>query len=377
MADAPVFIATDPAQVVADLVALYQATTGKTLQPAQIERLLIDVVAFRESQVRVGIQYACEQQLVAFAVGSNLDNLGLLVGVPRLGAMGSTTRLRVTLNAAQTADYPVALGYIVQTTDGKATFATVQTLLIPKGQLTGEVDALCQSTGSATNGYQPGDVSVPITILPEVALVQNITVTANGVDPETDDHLRQRIFEAPDHFSVAGPLGAYRFFALSTHPDIVDVSVESLMPGVVSVYPLMSTGLPDGAMVALVQAALNADDVRPVCDEVDVAAPTQVPYTIQVNVVPVTGQDPVALQQAIQARAQAFLYGETKADGTTTTGRQMQLGMDLVPSQILAALSVPGIYDMQVVSPAFLVVDPGQWANCTGVTVTMLGASDA
>jgi len=377
MTTAPEFISTDPAQVTADLVALYQTSTGKTLQPAQVERLLIDLAAFRETQVRIGIQYACEQQLVAFASGSNLDNLAQLLGVSRLGSSGSTTRLRITLSAAQLADFPIALGYTIQSNDGKAVFNSIQTLLIPKGQLSGEVDAVCLNTGTATNGYQPGDITIPITIVPEVASVTNITVTSGGMDPETDDHLRQRIFEAPDHFSVAGPLGAYRYFALSTSPDIVDVAVESTAPGVVSVYPLMSTGLPDPAMVALVQAALSADDVRPVCDLVEVAAPTEVPYAIVVNVVPITGQDATALQTTIQARAQAFLYGETLADGSTVRGRQSLLGQDLVPSQVIAALTVPGVYDLQVVSPTFQIVGPGEWANCTGVTVTMLGASDA
>jgi hypothetical protein len=49
--------------------------------------------------------------------------------------------------------------------------------------------------------------------------------TANGTDDETDEELRERIRLAPSQFSVAGPTGAYKFFAKSAHPSIVDVSV--------------------------------------------------------------------------------------------------------------------------------------------------------
>ena len=49
------------------MIASFQALAGRTLYPAQVERLLIDLYAYRESLVRNAIQYAAMQCLVAFA----------------------------------------------------------------------------------------------------------------------------------------------------------------------------------------------------------------------------------------------------------------------------------------------------------------------
>ena len=48
----------NPNLILADMVAAFQAAAGRTLQPAQVERLLINLYAYRESLVRNAIQYA-------------------------------------------------------------------------------------------------------------------------------------------------------------------------------------------------------------------------------------------------------------------------------------------------------------------------------
>ncbi|MGK3446175.1 baseplate protein, partial [Escherichia coli] len=42
--------------ITAEMIAKYEADTGKTLYPAQAERLLIDLWAYREMLVRVAVQ---------------------------------------------------------------------------------------------------------------------------------------------------------------------------------------------------------------------------------------------------------------------------------------------------------------------------------
>jgi hypothetical protein len=78
----------NPNLILADMVAAFQSAAGRTLQPAQVERLLINLYAYRESLVRNAIQYAGQQNLLAFAVFPMIDYLGQLLGVSRLGAQG-------------------------------------------------------------------------------------------------------------------------------------------------------------------------------------------------------------------------------------------------------------------------------------------------
>uniref|UniRef100_A0A1A9WW60 Collar domain-containing protein n=1 Tax=Glossina brevipalpis TaxID=37001 RepID=A0A1A9WW60_9MUSC len=61
------------------MIAWYEKVSGKTLYPAQDERLLINLIAYREALVRLAIQDTAEQNLVAFARAPMLDYLGELV----------------------------------------------------------------------------------------------------------------------------------------------------------------------------------------------------------------------------------------------------------------------------------------------------------
>lgn len=66
------------------LVAKYEELTGKTLYPAQADRLFLDVIAYREILVRNAIQDAATQNLLEFARAPMIDYLGDLMGVYRL-----------------------------------------------------------------------------------------------------------------------------------------------------------------------------------------------------------------------------------------------------------------------------------------------------
>ena len=84
MSDPVKLVDDDPLAIVDEMVARFQQDAGRTLYPAQIERLLIDQIAYREALVRAAINDVARQNLVAFARAPMLDYLGELVGVARL-----------------------------------------------------------------------------------------------------------------------------------------------------------------------------------------------------------------------------------------------------------------------------------------------------
>lgn len=95
----PLFIDHDPAAVTARLVASFESIVGRTLQPAQPERLFIDWMAYQLALQRIAVQDAGEQTLLAYARGAALDHLGALLGVARLPAE-TDERLRGRINEA-------------------------------------------------------------------------------------------------------------------------------------------------------------------------------------------------------------------------------------------------------------------------------------
>ena len=50
---------------------------------------------------------------------------------------------------------------------------------------------------------------------------------------------------------------------------------------------------------------------------------------------------------------------------------------DIVPSEIIAALSVPGVYQIILTSPTYTQLTTGQWANCVGISLSQTTATES
>lgn len=349
---APAFLETSPSVLQPELIAQAEATLGKTLYASQLERLLINVIAYRESLVRLGVQDAAEQCLVEFARGAFLEAIGAGVGVTRLPAAKATTTLRITLPVISGADTTFAADWGAMAPENQV-FLLVNSAVIPAGQLFVDAAFEAETAGSAGNDIPSGST---FTALEGSVTLASTVISSGGAEIETDDALRVRIQDAPSQFSAAGSAAAYRYHALSASPDIIEVAVDSPTPGVVGVYPLVKDGLPTEATLDLVAAALNADRVRPICDLVQVQAPTRVPWVLDATLTLLRSADASQSLVAAQAAAEAF-----------AADRRAGLGRDLVGSQVIAALSVPGIYKVTLNDWTDRDCLSKDWADCTAI----------
>ena len=181
---------------------------------------------------------------------------------------------------------------------------------------------------------------------------------------ETDTVLRDRIILAIDGFSVAGPAGAYRFHALSSSGQVKDVRVYSPTPGVVTVT-VMSTegdGEPDVGLLAIVDDALNAEDIRPLTDSVVVQSCTAVEYAIT-----------AALTLYPEANSDDVLSKANTAVEAYVESMRL-LGYDVTMSGLYGALHQPGVQSVAISSPAAsVVIDDDEVAYCTAITITEAG----
>lgn len=363
----PSFIDRDPSQVTAELVETYEQMTGRTLHPAQVERVMIDLIAYRESLLRIAVQEAAKQNLLAYAVFPMLDYLGELIGVTRLLAAQARTTLRFTLVGPQDFDVTIPAGTRAVSKDNQQYFSTDSLLTIPAGQTTGDVTATAEVAGAAANGYLAGDINTLVGPVAFVDGVANTTLVMGGTDAESDDHLRARIQEAPEQFSVAGSSGAYRFWVKTAHQDIIDVAVLSPSPGVVAVYPLLTTGAPSPEVLSLVSTILNSEKVRPLTDSVQVYSPIQQDYAIVADLVLYSWAD-----------EQSVLKLVNDALATYTSAGASRLGVDVVTSQIIALINgVSGVYKTTLLSPGTdSAIAENAWAHCTEITIAVTGYSN-
>jgi len=376
----PNFIDRDPQAITAEMVASYEAMTGKTLQPAHVERLIVDLFAYRESLVRIGIQEAAKQNLVAFARAPMLDYLGELVGVYRLAATTARADVRVVFTQPLSTALEIPAGTRFEASDIQ--FQSTSKQVVAVGSVEVDVPVEAVESGVSGNGFLPGQINTLVDELGvDVASVANVGITYGGSEAESDDRLRERIRLAPEAFTVAGSFGAYRHHAMSAHQDIVDVAVmgpgliladgllvssNDIPPGVVRLFPLTKTGLPPQVILDAVAVTCTADKVRPLTDLVEVRVPVEAPFAIVARLTLYRDQEAAPVLAA--ARVAADIY---------VAKQQAKLGRDVVPSQIVAALSVPGVYRVELVSPANLIQVPMEgWAHCTGIDIQFAGGAD-
>lgn len=366
MSELPKFIPDSATDIVTELVQAWENETGKTLQPAQIERLLINLWAYREALVRAQINDAARQNLLAFARAPMLDYLGELVGVTRLPAQPAVTTVRLTFASALSNSLLIPAFVRVESNAG-VQYQTLVDYSVKAGQSYVDIFVSAVEAGIQGNGLVAGQINTLIDdIGVSVSTVANLTVSVDGTDAEGDEHLRERIRLAPETFTVAGSKMSYQQHAMAAHPDIVDVAVKSQSPGVVALYPLVKTGLPSTGILDLVVAATGSDKVRPITDTVQVLSPVQYNYQIQAQLTVFTHTDVATVRAAALSSINAFV-----------AKHQATLGQDVVPSQIIAALSVAGVYRVELISPVAVLSIPAEgWAHNTLLDVQIVGVNN-
>jgi phage-related baseplate assembly protein len=293
------FADKDPADIVQEVILDYQAAflalTGiaKTLGPGDPVRLHLLVVCHWLSHQRVLIDFTGKQNLLKYAKGDYLDNLAALYGnrTLRLQAAPALTTLRFTLAAQLAFDAVIPKGTLCQAPNS-VVFQTLSDGVIPSSTDTVDVPAEALVAGVVGNGFAPGQIASIINWnQPYGVFVTNTIVSAGGSDEETDDQFRYRVWLAIESFSTCGPRDAYEFWALSAHPDIIQVVVYSApdIAGEVHLYPLLRNGsnppydLPTQPILDAVLAICSADTHRPVTDYVFTHAPTVFIYTLNMD----------------------------------------------------------------------------------------------
>ena len=361
------FVDADAATVEAKIINEYERITERTLAKGDPVRLFLLTIASIVVLLRNQINETGKQNLLRYAAKANLDHLGALLGVERLPATAAKTTMEVTLSDTLSFNVIIPAGTRF-TAGGQALFASDVTLVIPAGQRKGTVAATCTETGTAGNGYVAGQIKTLVDPVAYVASVVNTTVSEGGSSIEQDDSYKEAIHIAPESFSVAGPIGAYQYFAKHASALISDVAVSSPDPGEVDVRILLNGGVIPGAeMLQIVSDALNERNVRPLTDHVTVQAPTAVNYDVDITYY--IDSNDVTMSSSIQTAV-------TEAVNNYVTWQKEKLGRDINPSELIRLVMQAGAKRVTVTTPVFAALDKTQVAIADEVTVNMGGFED-
>ena len=282
------FVETDAAKIYTAIIGSLMDTVGEPLYPGDERRIFGDALVAIFVALYNEFNDKMKQRTLQHARGPVLDALGARYDVYRAGPAHATATFRFSVSEARAENIIIEAGTRI-TTDGTAYFATDETAVLQAGDTYVDIPGTCTEGGAAYNGFTAGTIAPLVDLIPYISGVKNTTISAGGDDGEPyteegDDKFRERIRLAPSIQSTAGPESAYRYFALSADPDIIDVSIDSPEANIINIYPLMTGGgVPDEDTLEKVEAACSADDVRPMTDKVTAIAPAQVSYDIEIK----------------------------------------------------------------------------------------------
>ncbi|SHN77178.1 baseplate assembly protein [Desulfitobacterium chlororespirans] len=361
------FLEKDPQLIESDLLSYIQGKTDITLSNADPRRKFIQGLVLYIAQERNNLDYALKQNLLAYADGAFLDHSGEGALTPRLGDQAAVTTMELALEEDRVSVLIIEKGtrFLV----GKnAFFATEETIAVPVGQHTVQIKAYCTEKGGVGNGYLPGEITMLVQPLAWVKRVRNVTISAGGVDVEEDDPYAERIRIAPESFSVAGPEGAYEYWAKRASQDIGDVKVWSPSEGTVDIRVLLKNGeLPAQEILDKVLAACSDKENRPLTDKVIVSAPEQVPYDISAQYWVLASNVTVldSIQQKVERAFQEYLNWQ-----------RSKMGRDIDLSELITRLKQAGAHRVAVDSIMFVGIEKYQVAKEENVVLSFGGLAD-
>lgn len=361
------FVDTDPILYEKQLIEAYEMLAGRSLHPADPERLIINLLTYALTVTAINIDETGRQNLLAYARGEYLDAIAELYGITRLPAKPAITNLRFTLKASLPYDAVIPKGTRVAP-DGNIVFKTIVEAKITANSLSVEVQAECEESGRVGNGFVIGQINKLIDPLPYDIMVENINMSMYGADVESDERFRERLRGSLERFTNAGSKGAYIFHTLSVHQDILDVEVFSPEPGQVKVVFLMKNGeLPDSSTIEQVKNYLSGEKIKPLTDLVIVSAPEVVNYQVSVQYY-INKKDELLtyiIQQNVQKAVNDFI---------ALTGSK--IGRDVLPEELTAMIKNAGAYRVIINSPSFVELQHYQIAKAETVNITYLGLTE-
>ncbi|MBQ3449572.1 MAG: baseplate J/gp47 family protein [Synergistaceae bacterium] len=354
-----------------EIITLYERLAERTLAKGDPVRLFLETIILIIVQQRSLIDYAAKQNLLAYASGDYLDHIGALLEVTRLEASHAMTTLKFTLSESQSSVVIIPAGTRASPGGGNILFATTESVEVPSGSTEITVTAECTVSGVQGNGYIAGQIRRLVDPFPYEMTVTNITESYGGSDKENDENFRERIQIAPESFSVAGPKGAYEYYARSAHQDIIDVAVigpPEIEAGYVRLYPLMKGGeLPSQEVLDAVLAKCGADDVRPLTDCVSVHSPETVSYALNVK---------YYIDRAKATQSTEIQVSVESAIHEWVTWQRSKLGRDLNPSELNHRIISAGAKRAEITSPSFRVLKSSELAVPSSMTITFGGLED-
>lgn len=345
----------------------YEESTGEkvTLARGDPNRVILLANAAIIYQALQRIDKAGKMNFLKYAYGEYMDNLAATrSGVIRKQPEAATVTMKYMLAEARTSATIIPEGSRV-TADYERVFATLEYAEIKPGETETTVICQCTETGTAGNGYAPGEIAEMVDPIAFIDRVSNTDTSTGGTDTETDDELAERTIIAPSGFSVAGPEDAYIYRCKEYSTAIKDTAVYSSTPGTVNIRILLEdNSTPTQGFLDGLNDYLTEAPARPLTDHVVIAGPDKVEYNIKVTyyIGKLSRASAAMIKEAVDMAVKEFEEWQTG-----------KIGRDINPDELTVRLKAAGVKRAVITEPTYKALEEWQIASLGTAAVTYGG----
>jgi len=301
-------------------------------KPSESDNVMLVLRAFsyRELQLRAFFNSLAKGFFLSTANGADLDNLAeTLYGLYRLKGSKPYADMEFSLTTALSYDVLIPKGFELTDITGSHFAKLLEDVVIKTGE-TKAIGVIELQEEIASSSVK---TEIQVSPLPYVQ-VKQLTDFINGSNPESDEDFKERIRVSFANKSTAGSALTYKAFALSADERIEEVKILSPSAGVVDVVYYSSEA--DEIMQERIENTLNADDVRPLTDLVQVKKANEVLVNIEGEITIKSGVDA------------SSVYVNAIDNLKTLT---FSIGEDVSIAKIIKTLMVDGVVDVALTNP--------------------------
>ena len=277
------FVNTDSSEIYDTIITELENGVAEPLYPGDERRIFGEAMVPLFVALYSSVNDACRQKMLRYARGEVLDAIGENRGLTRDMPEQAKTTLRFSLTNAISSNITIPAGTKV-TSDFERYFSTDITVVLAAGSAHVDVPATAVEGGVNYNNIPAGAINIMVDLLAYIDFVENLTPTAGGNNEESDEAFRERIRNATNKITTAGPSASYKYWAMQADPTVADAVVESPEACEVVITPILYGGeIPGADILEKVERAVTAPDVRPLTDKVTVQPPTTTEYDIELT----------------------------------------------------------------------------------------------
>lgn len=312
----------------------------------------------------LGIQseWVLDQSFPQTARGVYLDYHAQMRGIARTAATKAVGTLRFSVERAPSTALRIAAGTACMT-EGETRFQTTAQAVLAAGELS--VDAPAEALEPGRSGNAAAGTIVILTACPVgITGCTNPAPFTGGSDQEDDASLRSRILESYQRLPNGANAAWYEQTAMG-HEGVAAARAVGRARGIgtVDVYIATAAGLPNGTLLAAVQADLQ--ERREIAVDVQVKAPAAVEMDVSAELAVREGTDFSAVKAAAEQALASFFSGR-------------RLGGPVLLAELGDLLyHVEGVENYRLLAPAAdLAAEDGTLPMLGRVTVTEMEADD-